>query len=321
MQMSKVAVVQATPVLFDTEKTVSKTLDLIRECAQEGAEFVLFPEAFIGGYPKGMQFGAAMGLRTEEGRADFARYVQGAVELHGPELQSMCEASTVNNIFVMIGIVERVGNTLYCSVASISPDHGIVGVHRKIMPTAAERVVWGFGDGSTMEAVNSPSGRAGAVICWENYMPLLRQSMYAQDIDLYCAPTVSDLPTWQATMTHIAMEGRVFVLSATQYLTRQDYLKERDRASLRYVDETLIRGGSVIIDPLGRVLAGPVYGRECVLYADVDLSIKNGSHLDFDPVGHYSRPDIFTLLVDRSPRQSVIDREPRIDARNHSHHP
>ena len=305
--MSRVAVVQATPFLFDTRKTVSKAVDLISECARGNAEFALFPEAFIGGYPKGMQFGAALGLRTEEGRDVFARYARNAVDLDGPEMQLLCEASTENNVFVMMGIIEKMGNTLYCSVVSISPDKGLVGVHRKLMPTALERLVWGFGDGSTMEAVDSPAGRAGAVICWENYMPMLRQYMYSQDLDLYCAPTVDDRPNWQATMTHIAMEGRVFVLSACQYLTRDDF-EDADRDSLQYVGETPIRGGSVIIDPLGRTIAGPVYDEECVLFADIDRNIKEGSHLDFDAVGHYSRPDIFTLQVDRTPRNPVVIR-------------
>ena len=307
ISMSRVAVVQATPVLFDTPKTISKAIDLIAECSRGGAEFAVFPEAFIGGYPKGMQFGTTLGMRTEEGRKVFARYARNAVELHGPEMQFLCGASAENNVFVMMGIIERLGNTLYCSVASISPEKGIVGVRRKLMPTALERLIWGFGDGSTMEAVDTPVGRAGAVICWENYMPLLRQSMYSQGIEIYCAPTVDDRPIWQASMTHIALEGRVFVLSACQYLTREDFA-EVDRESLHYVGDTPIRGGSVIIDPLGRPIAGPVYDQECTLFADIDLSIKTGSHLDFDPVGHYSRPDIFTLHVERSPRNSVVDR-------------
>lgn len=303
--MTKVAVVQAGSVPFDPDASVKKAVDLIAECAREGATTAVFPEAFVGGYPKGLRWGAAMGSRTPEGRAEFATYSAAAIDLRGPQLAELAEASREHGVFVVMGVIEKQDNTLYCTVAMISPEHGLINHHRKLMPTGSERLVWGFGDGSTMEAVDSPAGRLGAVICWENYMPLLRYSMYAQGLELYCAPTVDDRDTWQHTMRHIAVEGRVFVLSACQYITRDAYPHDYDDSFGRTGEDVMIRGGSVIIDPLGEVLAGPVFGEETILYADVDLDAKDRSHLDFDPVGHYARPDVFHLTVNRTPRPAV----------------
>lgn len=173
------------------------------------------------------------------------------------------------------------------------------------MPTAAERLVWGQGDGSTLPDVDSPAGRVGAVICWENYMPLLRTAMYAQQVEVYCAPTVDDRDVWQHTMAHIALEGRCFVLSACQFIRRSDYPPDYASAIEVSGDDPLIRGGSVIVDPLGQVLAGPLFGEAGILYADVDLAERTRSHLDLDVVGHYARPDVFSLTVDDRPRSAV----------------
>jgi nitrilase len=173
------------------------------------------------------------------------------------------------------------------------------------MPTAAERLVWGFGDGSTIATVESPHGRFAATICWENYMPQLRQAMYAQGIELWCAPTVDDRDTWQASMQHIAYEGRCFVLSACQYFTRADCPVDYDPVQGNDPDTVLIRGGSVIVSPLGEVLAGPVYGQEVLLTTDIDLTEITRGKFDLDTVGHYARPDIFSLSVDTTPRPAV----------------
>lgn len=310
--MSRVAVVQAGSVPFDTPATVAKALTQISEAASGGAELVVFPEAYLGTYPKGLTFGSPVGTRTAAGREEFLRYARAAVTLDGPELTEISAAAAESGTFVVMGLIERLGGTLYCTVAFIDPVAGLVGHHRKLMPTAAERLIWGQGDGSTLPVVDSPAGRVGAVICWENYMPLLRTAMYAQGVDLYCAPTVDDRDVWQHTMRHIALEGRCFVLAACQFIRLSDYPSDYASA-IQPEDDTLIRGGSVIVDPLGEVLAGPVYGQETILFADVDLDQRTRSHLDLDVVGHYARPDVFHLAVDDRPRSAVTftgDRAP-----------
>lgn len=263
------------------------------------------PEAFIGGYPKGLAFGAYVGFRTEKGRAEYARYVAGSVDLEGKEIARLTEAASAHSINVVIGIIERAGNTLYCTALMIDPQNGVVGKHRKLMPTGSERLIWGFGDGSTLDTMDTPAGRTGAVICWENYMPLLRQAMYSKGVEVYCAPTVDDRDTWVSTMTHIALEGRAHVLSACQYITTDqfpdDYVLDHELPG----GDVAIRGGSLIIDPTGKLLAGPVFNEETILYADIDPVAKTRGHLDFDSVGHYSRPDVFKLSVDTSPQHSV----------------
>ncbi|MGO1405602.1 MAG: carbon-nitrogen hydrolase family protein [Agrococcus casei] len=303
--MSRVAVVQAASVPFDADAATSKAVSLVAEAAAGGAELAVFPEAFIGGYPKGTSFGAVIGVRTEAGREEYRRYFDGAVTLEGDEVRRLVEASAEHRIHLVVGIIERLGNTLYCTALLISPDEGLVGNHRKLMPTGSERLVWGFGDGSTLDTMDTPMGRVGSVICWENYMPLMRQAMYAKGVELYCAPTADDRPTWQATMTHIAIEGRTFVLSACQYLTRDALPDDHPVEQEMPGGDVLMRGGSVIIDPTGTVLAGPVFDEETILYAEIDLDVKKRSHLDFDPVGHYSRPDVFQLKVNDAPADSV----------------
>jgi nitrilase len=188
----------------------------------------------------------------------------------------------------------------------IDPSEGLVGIHRKLMPTGTERLIWGFGDGSTIGTAESPAGRVGAVICWENYMPALRQAMYAQGIELYCAPTADDRPTWLASMIHIALEGRVFVLTACQSIQLSAYPGWYQAALGEDPASYLMRGGSTIIAPDGAVLAGPVFEAETILYAEADLAAIARGHLDMDAVGHYSRPDVFELSVDVRPRAPVV---------------
>ena len=303
--MTRVAVVQSGSVPFDAAATVKKIVRYTEEAAGDGAELVVFPEAYLGTYPKGLTFGSPVGRRTDAGRDEYLRYAEGAVTLDGPEMDEVAEAAARTGVFVVLGVIERAGGTLYCTVAMVDPRKGLVGHHRKLMPTAAERLIWGFGDGSTLPVIDSPAGKVGAVICWENYMPLLRQAMYSRGVEIYCAPTVDDRETWQHTMRHIALEGRCFVLAACQYIRRSDYPADYGSAIEPGPDDALITGGSVIVDPLGQVLAGPVYGRECILYADIDPSGRTRAHLDLDVVGHYSRPDIFQLLVDDRPKASV----------------
>ena len=198
-----------------------------------------------------------------------------------------------------MGVIERAGRTLYCTAVTLVPGKGVAGYHRKLMPTGQERIIWGFGDGSTIAPVDTPLGRLGTVICWENYMPALRQAMYAQGTEIYCAPTADDRASWTPSMIHIALEGRVHVLSACQAIRLNEYPAFfRDDFHLEAGEaDYIMHGGSVIVDPLGKVLAGPVFDEETILYADIDLSAGHASNLDFDVVGHYSRPDIFQLSV------------------------
>jgi nitrilase len=304
----KAAVVQAAPILFDTPRTLEKLADLTRDASAQGADLVLFPEAFVGGYPKGLDFGARLGQRSDAGREDFRRYFESAIELRGRESELIGEAARANGVHLVTGVIERDRGTLYCTVATYSPEGRLLGKHRKVMPTALERVVWGFGDGSTLPVFDTRIGRLGSVICWENYMPLLRMAMYAQSIELYCAPTVDDRDTWLPTMRTIALEGRCFVLSACQYLTQADY--PPSYAALLGDDpkKVLIRGGSCIVDPLGKVLIEPNFDGETIRLAELDRgSIARGKY-DLDVVGHYARPDIFKLTVDtRMKRVAVFE--------------
>ncbi|MBV8830069.1 MAG: carbon-nitrogen hydrolase family protein [Acidobacteriaceae bacterium] len=302
----KAAVVQAAPVLFDTPKTLEKLLDLTRDASSQGADLVVFPEAFVGGYPKGLDFGARLGLRTDEGREDFRRYFESAIELHGPQSELLGEAARSAGVHLVVGVIERDGGTLYCTALMYSPEGSLLGKHRKLMPTALERIVWGFGDGSTLPVVETAIGRLGTVICWENYMPLLRMAMYAQRIEFYCAPTVDDRETWLPTMRTIALEGRCFVLSACQYLTRADCPAAYSGSLPDGQSSVLIRGGSCIIDPLGNVLVPPSFEGEAIRIAELDRRMIARGKYDLDVAGHYARPDVFRLTVDTSPRSSVI---------------
>ena len=307
----RAAVVQAAPVLFDTPKSLQKLADLAADAVRQRAALVVFPEAFIGGYPKGLDFGVTLGIRSPEGREDFRRLFESAIEVPGPATEFIGSVAKDHAIHLVVGVIERDGGTLYCTALIFGPDGQMLGKHRKLMPTAMERVVWGCGDGSTLPVVTTNLGKIGSVICWENYMPLLRTAMYAKGVELYCALTVDDRETWISTIRHIALEGRCFVLSACQYLQRSDlpsgYPTERFPAS----QDVLIRGGSSIVGPLGQILAGPKYGEECILAADLDRAELARAKFDFDVVGHYSRPDVFRLEVNEQPMKSVVFGSPK----------
>ena len=309
MRTLRAAVVQAASIVFDREAGLRKTLDLTSQAASQGAEIALFPEAFVGGYPKGLDFGARVGSRSPKGREDFRRYWESAVEVPGPETGRLAAAAKKNKLTLVIGVIERDAGTLYCTVLFFDPERGLLGKHRKLMPTAAERLVWGFGDGSTMPVFETPVGKVGAVICWENYMPLLRTYMYSKETQIYCAPTADDRETWLPTMRHIALEGRCFVLSACQYLTRADCPENYEAIQGNDPKTVLMRGGSCIIGPLGEVIAGPYFEGETILIADLDLNEIPRGKYDFDVTGNYSRPDVFRLLVNEEERQVVVSEQ------------
>ena len=300
------AVAQTSSVLLDTPATIARASSLMADAAAKGARLLVFPEAFIGGYPKGADFHIYLGGRTPQGRAEFKAYFDAAVTIDGPEIAALAEVAARHKLHVVVGIIERDGGTLYCTAVYLGADGAVLGKHRKLMPTALERLVWGFGDGSTLQAVDTPWGRLGAVICWENYMPMLRMAMYAKNVQLYCAPTADDRDTWLPSMQHVALEGRCFVLTACQFLRRKDF-----PASVRVSlgdspDAVLMRGGSAIVSPLGKVLAGPNFEGETILSAELDLAEIGRGKFDFDVAGHYSRPDVFQLVVNEAPMPAVV---------------
>jgi len=300
-----VAVVQAAPAGFDVERTLQKLGDLTADASRRGASLTLFPEAFVSAYPRGLDFGAVVGSRSAEGREQFRRHWESAIDVPGPHVDRMAGLARANRTHLVVGVIERSGGTLYCTVLFLGSDGRCLGKHRKLMPTASERLVWGFGDGSTLTVVDTELGRVGAVICWENYMPLLRAAMYAKGIEIYCAPTADSRATWLPSMRHIAQEGRCFVLSANQFARRKDYPADYPTAFGDDPQTVISRGGSCIIGPLGEVLAGPDFSGETILTAAIDPYDIARARMDFDAVGHYARPDVFQLLVDESSRTPV----------------
>ncbi len=305
MAIVKASVVQAAPVPFEREKTLEKVRALSAEAAKQGSQLVIFPEAFVSAYPKGLDFGARVGMRKPQGREDFRRYFDSAVDVPGPAVDYLGRVAKENAIHLVIGVIERDGGTLYCTILTFRPNGDYLGKHRKLMPTALERLVWGFGDGSTMPVFHTEIGILGSVICWENYMPALRMAMYNKGIQLYCAPTADDRPTWPSTMQHVAMEGRCFVLSCNQYTTRGDFPENYDAIQGADPATVISRGGSCIVNPLGQFLAGPDFDGENILTAELDMDDIVRGKYDFDVTGHYARPDIFKLLVNEASTKAV----------------
>jgi nitrilase len=300
----RVAVVQAASVVFDCTATLARLRKLAVEAAAGGARLVLFPEAFVSGYPRGISFGTVVGNRTQEGRDHFRLYWESSVDVPGPVVDELAALASELDVHLVVGVVEREGGTLYCTVLFFSPG-GYLGKHRKVMPTAAERLVWGFGDATTMPVFDTPLGRLGAVICWENYMPLLRMAMYSKGIQIYCMPTADGRETWLSTVRHIAMEGRCFVLSSNQFARLSDYPGDIANELATKPDDVLCTGGSCIVGPLGDVLAGPDFSGETILYADLDLDDVTRGKFDLDVTGHYARPDLFQLHVNETAQKPV----------------
>ena len=308
-----VAVVQASGVPFDMDAAVGKVCTLTAEAAREGAQLILFPEAYVGGYPWGLAFGTSVGGRSSAGRRTWERYLNGAVEVPGPATERIGEAAAAHGVYLAVGVVERdvdySRGTLFCTLLYFGPDGSLLGKHRKLKPTAAERFIWGEGDGSTLTVVDTPLGRVGGLICWENYMPLARTAMYAKGVEIYLAPTADGRARWQATLQHIALEGRCFVLGCNQYATRAQYPDDLEIAEeLQGWPERLCAGGSAIYSPGGECLAGPLWDREGILLARIDPADVTRGKFDFDVVGHYARPDVFQLSVNENPFPPVTFR-------------
>ena len=302
----RAAVVQAAPVIMDKRGTMERIRKLTGEAAEQGARIILFPEAFIPCYPRGLSFGSVVGNRSMGGRKDWARYYDNSIDVPGPETEELGKLAAKSGVYLSIGVMEREGGTLFCTLLYFGPDGSLLAKHRKLKPTGSERLIWGEGDGSTLAAVNTPYGVMSGLICWENYMPLARAAIYGRNPSIYLAPTADQREGWQCSMRHIALEGRCFVLSCNQFVTKDMYPRDLQCfQDLESQPDILCRGGSAIIDPLGSYLAGPSWDREEILCADLDLSAVVEARYDFDVTGHYARPDVFTLLVNGEPLRGI----------------
>lgn len=314
MSKYKVAVVQAAPVLFDLEATLSKVEGLVKDAKRQDTKLILFPEAFISAYPRGLSFGTVVGSRKEEGRKLWQRYWDSSITKGDAACDRLGQMAKDAQAFLVIGVNEKddTSGTLFCSMFYFGPDGQFLGKHRKIKPTAQERVIWGEDDGSTLSSFDTVLGKIGGLICWENYMPMARMAMYQKGIQVYLAPTADNRDGWQQTMRHIALEGRCFVLGSNQFVTKDMYPSDLPGGEdLESQPEVMANGGSIIVDPLGNILAGPLWGEEGLLTAEIDLDQIIQSKLDFDPIGHYHRPDIFEFKVNNQPDTKKIDSSQR----------
>jgi nitrilase len=316
----KIAVVQAAPVVLDREATVSKARELIAEAGRNGARLVVFPEAFIPTYPDWV-------WRIPPGRhgmlADaYAELLEQSVEIPGPVTEDLSRAARQAGVYVAMGLNERNAQasnaSLYNTLLYIGPEGELLGKHRKLVPTAPERMVWAQGDGSTLEVYDTPLGRLGGLICWENYMPLARYSLYAWGVQIYLAPTWDNGEPWLSTLRHIAKEGRVYVVGCSIAMRKQD-IPDRLEFKAEYysgVGEWINKGDSAIVGPDGKFLAGPLNAEVGILYAELDPRQMRGSKWNLDVAGHYARPDVFRLTVSREDRPMIevartLGHEPR----------
>ncbi|MCB2253975.1 carbon-nitrogen hydrolase family protein [Pseudomonas chlororaphis] len=303
MPTSVVAALQIGSLPEGKAATLEQILSFETAIIEAGAQLVVMPEALLGGYPKGEGFGTQLGYRLPEGREAFARYFANAIDVPGVETEALAGLAARTGANLVLGVIERAGSSLYCTALYFDPQHGLVGKHRKLMPTGTERLIWGKGDGSTLPVLDTQVGRVGAVICWENMMPLLRTAMYAKGVEIWCAPTVDEREMWQVSMRHIAHEGRCFVVSACQV---QASPAELGLEIANWpAERPLIAGGSVIVGPMGEVLAGPLVGRAGLLTARIDTAELVRARYDYDVVGHYARPDVFELTVDERAKAGV----------------
>jgi nitrilase len=293
-------------VLFNKEATTTKAVKLIHETSMNNADLVLFPEAFIPSYPRGFSFSTVAGHRKTSGRDLWQRYFDNSVSIPGPTIDILGEAADSADLTLAIGVVEKDGGTLYCTTVYFGSDGSLLGKHRKLKPTGSERLIWGEGDGSTLTVIETSFGIIGGLICWENYMPLARTAMYEKGVEIYLAPTADSRDTWMSTLRHIACEGRCFVLGCNQYITKDMYPSDLPSVSeLKDQPNVMCRGGSAIIGPLGEVIAGPLYNKEGILYAELRMEEVIRSKFDFDVVGHYARPDVFHFRVNENPLKAL----------------
>lgn len=296
----KLAVVQAAPIMFDRGTCVAKALDLMERAAGMGAELIVFPELFIPGYPYGMTYGFTVGHREEAGRRDWKGYYDNSILVPGEETALLAQAAGKYGVYVSIGVSERDGvtGTLYNSNLIFTPDGKLDSVHRKLKPTGAERVVWGDADRAFFPVTQSPWGPIGSMICWESYMPLARVALYQKGVTLYISPNTNDNEEWQNTIRHIALEGRCYFINCNMYFTRDMYPKGLSPLEhIDALDDVVCRGGSCVVDPYGHYVTQPVWDKEEIILAQLDMSSVPMSRMEFDPCGHYARPDVLRLTV------------------------
>ncbi len=301
----KVAVVQQTPSFFDCARTLDLMEPKVQEAADMGVELILFPESYLPGYPRGMTFGAAVGSRSTGGRELWRKYWQNSIEVGDSSYRRLAELAKKSKLILAIGVTEKdpINTSLYCTMMIFDSDGKLIHKHRKIKPTGTERVIWADGDGQTLHGVHTPLGRLGGLVCWENMMPEARLAIYRSGIDIYLAPTADARDSWTASMQHIACESRCFLLSANQYFRKSDYPAEFRSYLVPEAPEVICRGGSLIVSPYGDILRGPLFGETGILVAEIDRAEIARSRMDFDPVGHYSRPDLFHFAM-RLPKES-----------------
>ncbi len=304
----KVAAVQASPVYLDREATLDKACALIAEAAAQGARLIVLPESFVPCYPDWVW--TLPPGRTDLAKKLYGELVENAVDVPGPATERLSRAAAEGGAFVVIGVTERnqeaSGGSLYNTLVFFDDHGGLMGKHRKLVPTGAERLVWGQGDGSTLNVFDTPLGKVGGLICWENYMPLARYAMYAWGAQVYLAPTWDRGHNWTATLQHIAREGRCYVVGCGTAI-RRDEIPERLGLRQFYTgdNEWVNVGDSAIVDPLGNFIAGPVRLKAAILYADIDVDQAAAAKFEFDAAGHYARPDVFQLRVNRQARPMI----------------
>lgn len=310
MSTSRVAVVQRAPTYLHKERTLDAAVVSVAEAAAAGARLVIFPEAFVPGYPAWI-----WRLRPGTDGALSARLhtllLKNAVSMKRGDLSPLTDAAREHGVTLVCGVDERDdecgGGTLYNTVFVIGPDGAVLNRHRKLMPTNPERMVWGRGDGSGLKVVDTPAGRVGALMCWENFMPLARYALYAQGIEIYVAPTYDSGDGWIGTLQHIAREGCCWVVGSGCALRASDFAADFPERSMLYPDpeEWVNPGDSVVIAPGGKIVAGPIRNETGILYAEIDLERVGAARRNLDVVGHYARPDVFQLKVDTHPHKPV----------------
>jgi len=298
----RVALVQATPVMFDKDATIDKVCRQIREAGENGAELIVFPESLIPCYPYGLTYGFTVGSRTESCRDDWKIYYDNAVLCPSADTDKIGEAAKDARAYVSIGYTERSleNGTLYCSNMIFGPNGQLLCNHRKLKPTGAERIVWGDANKDYFPVVDSPWGTMGALICWENYMPLARVALYQKGVSLYLCPNTNNNPEWHDTIRHIAIEGKCFVFHVNQYFTKDMYPADYHgpaASEIANLPDAPCNGGSAVIDPYGHYVTEPVWGKECIIYADINPDEAARARMEFDACGHYSRPDVTELIL------------------------
>lgn len=295
----KIALVQAEPVLFNKKESLEKALKYIDESSINAPDIIVFPELFIPGYPVGMNFGFSMGKRTEAGREDWKRYYDASIVAGGAEFKELGEAAKKARAYISIGFSERdlISGTLYNSNAIFEPD-GSYKVHRKLKPTGSERMVWGDANKGYFPITETPWGPMGSLICWESYMPLARVALYQKGITIYISPNTNDNPEWQATIQHIAIEGKCYFINADMIIRKNSYPSDlKENESVEKLPEMVCRGGSCILDPYGHYVTEPLWDKEGIIFAELDMELPAACKMEHDPIGHYARPDVLELIV------------------------